>query len=116
MPLIFRMCQLRAPTNLNNLSADPKGYLRPVGRKGCGQAARPTAATCVTCATPWQTCKSRPAPGTTNGIGQVLREAQRWTVPFATDFSGMDMAAYALDGVLFLGGLKGDSKLGLGHL
>ena len=29
-----------------------------------------------------------------------MREAQSWTAPFATDFSGMDMAAYALDNVL----------------
>ena len=71
--------------SLANLSANPEGYLRPVRCKSCGQAARPTPATCDACAPPWKTCKSRPVPGANSVLGHAVREAQQWVAPFAMD-------------------------------
>jgi len=86
--------------DLSALSVDPKGYLRPVRCKACGMAARPTMARCSTCRAPWQACVSRPAPGLSNAACYAHRVAQGWVLPFATDFSGMDMISFALDEVL----------------
>ena len=82
------------------LSVDPKGYLRPVRCKACGMVARPTAARCATCQTPWQACASRPAPGVGSAVRSALSDSQERALPFATDFSGMDMTSFALGGVL----------------
>ena len=82
------------------LSMDRRGYLSPVRRKACGMAARPVGATCEACQSQWQTCVSRPDVGEGNVVRAALRSVQQWPFPFATDFSGMDMAALALGGVL----------------
>ena len=86
------------------LTVDPKGFLRPVRCKACSMAARPTAARCLACRTPWQACVARPLPGVGSAIRPAMEACQEWTLPFATDFSGMDMASYALDEML-LGGI-----------
>ena len=67
-------------------------------------AARPTAARCLSCRTPWQACVARPLPGVSSAIRPAMEACQEWTLPFATDFSGMGMASYALDEML-LGGV-----------
>jgi hypothetical protein len=82
------------------LSTDPKGYLRPVRCKACGMAARPTAARCNTCRTTWQTCASKPTPGAGSAIRSAIRASREWVIPYATDFSGMDMTSFAMDRVL----------------
>eukprot|EP00974_Lingulodinium_polyedra_P059927 5775489-Lingulodinium_polyedra.AAC.1 len=90
---------------------DGRGYLRPVRCKSCGAAQRPVAATCRTCRTGWRTCRSRPAPAGTSALAQAVRNVGQWNITFATDFSGMDMAAFALDRLL-LGPIAADQKWG----
>jgi hypothetical protein len=85
---------------LGSLSADAKGHLRPVRCKHCGHAARPNNARCLECSSGWQACRSRPAALQTSKAVQGALGAKSWCLSFATDFTGMDMTACALDSTL----------------
>ena len=80
--------------DISALSMDRRGYLNPVRCKACGMAARPVGARCEACQSQWQTCVSRPNVGEGSVVHAALRSVHQWVFPFATDFSGMDMAAF----------------------
>ena len=102
------LCQARSGRNAHRaLGCDSVGGLVPLRCKICGVAQRPREVRCVACDCPWELCPRGPVRGRqTRHPPTPARTGGGTThagLTFATDFSGMDMVAFAMDDTVIAG-------------